>query len=241
MLEIEGLLKDGKTKRIYATSDPDRAVLYFKDEAIAFHGLKRGRILGKGEVNNQICRHIFTMLGAHGIANHFVEQLDARQSLVKRCEMIPLTVTVRNVAAGSLTQRLGIPLGQVLTPKVVEFHLRNPKMDHPLINNTHIEAMGIATRAEAEQMRETALRINDLLRSYMLEIGVELIDLKLRFGRFHKELLVADEISPDTARFWDVQTHEALDLDRFREDMGNAEDAYQELLHRMMGGERAEQ
>ena len=237
MLEIGKLLKDGKTKRIYATNDPDRAVLYFKDEAIAFHGLKRGRILGKGEVNNQICRHIFSMLEARGIPNHFVEQLDVRQSLVKRCEMIPLTVTVRNVAAGSLSQRLGIPHGQILRPRVVEFHLRNPKADNPLINMTHIEAMGLAARPEGEYMRETALAINDLLRSYMQEIGVELIDLKLRFGRFHRELLVADEISPDTARFWDAQTHEPLDIDRFREDLGNAEDGYQELLHRMMGGE----
>ena len=238
MLEIVGLLKDGKTKRIYTTNDPDQAVLYFKDEAIAFHGLKRGRILGKGEVNNSICENLFTRLTEHGIDNHFIERLDSRQSLVKRCDMIPLTVTIRNVAAGSLTQRLGIPQGTVLEPKVVEFHLRNAAQDHPLINFTHIEAMSIATRAEAESMRETAMRINQLLAEYMAEIGVQLIDLKIRFGRFHGKLLVADEISPDTARFWDMHTHEPLDIDRFREDLGNTEDGYQDLLHRMMGSER---
>jgi len=234
-VNIGKLLKDGKTKRIYETDNPDEAVLYFKDEAIAFNGLKRGRILGKGEVNNEICAYIFPRLTEYGIPNHFIRRLDQRQSLVKRCQMIPISVIVRNVAAGSLTERLGIPQGTQLKPKVVEFHLRNTLADHPLINFSHIDAMGLATREETELMREEALHINELLHKLMKEVGVELIDLKLRFGRFHGQLLVADEITPDTCRLWDAVTHEPMDIDRFREDMDDVAGGYQELLHRMMG------
>lgn len=229
------LLIEGKSKRVYATDDPQTAIVYFKDEAMAFHGLKRGRILGKGEVNNAVCEHIFTLLAEHGVENHFIRRLDARQSLVKRVEMIPVAVKVRNRVAGSLARRIGYPIGTPMMPPVVEYSLRDDELDNPLINFTHIEAMHLATHEEMAQINRTALRVNEILTDFMREIDVELIDFKLEFGRFDGRVLVADEISPDTSRFWDARTHEPLDIDRFRRDLGNVEQAYQELLHRMMG------
>lgn len=238
MLEIGELLKEGKSKRIYATNDPETAVIYFKDEALAYHGLKRGRILGKGEVNNQVCKHIFTLLEEHGVKTHFVRQLDERQSVVKRLEMIPLGVKVRNLCAGSLTERVGLPVGTRLDPPVCEVTLKDDELDNPLINLSHVRALGIATAEEFYHIRATALEVNRILSAYMQKIGIELIDFKLEFGRYHGEILVADEITPDTARFWDMRTHECLDIDCFRRDLGDAEQAYQEVLHRMMGEDR---
>ena len=238
MLEIGELLKEGKSKRIYATNDPEMAVIYFKDEALAYHGLKRGRILGKGEVNNQVCKHIFTLLEEHGVKTHFVRQLDERQSVVKRLEMIPLGVKVRNLCAGSLTERVGLPVGTRLDPPVCEVTLKDDELDNPLINLSHVRALGIATAEEFYHIRATALEVNRILSAYMQKIGIELIDFKLEFGRYHGEILVADEITPDTARFWDMRTHECLDIDCFRRDLGDAEQAYQEVLHRMMGEDR---
>lgn len=238
MLEIGELLKEGKSKRIYATNDPEAAVIYFKDEALAYHGLKRGRILGKGEVNNQVCKHIFTLLEEHGVKTHFVRQLDERQSVVKRLEMIPLGVKVRNLCAGSLTERVGLPVGTRLDPPVCEVTLKDDELDNPLINLSHVRALGIATAEEFYHIRATALEVNRILSAYMQKIGIELIDFKLEFGRYHGEILVADEITPDTARFWDMRTHECLDIDCFRRDLGDAEQAYQEVLHRMMGEDR---
>lgn len=238
MLEIGELLKEGKSKRIYATNDPETAVIYFKDEALAYHGLKRGRILGKGEVNNQVCKHIFTLLEEHGVKTHFVRQLDERQSVVKRLEMIPLGVKVRNLCAGSLTERVGLPVGTRLDPPVCEVTLKDDELDNPLINLSHVRALGIATAEEFYHIRATALEVNRILSAHMQKIGIELIDFKLEFGRYHGEILVADEITPDTARFWDMRTHECLDIDCFRRDLGDAEQAYQEVLHRMMGEDR---
>lgn len=235
MLEIGELLKEGKSKRIYATNDPETSIIYFKDEARAFHGLKRGRILGKGEVNNAVCKHIYTMLAEQGVENHFIRQMDARQSLVKRVEMIPLRVTVRNLCAGSLAERIGLPTGTRLEQPVCEVSLKDEERDNPLVNLSHVRALGIATAEEFNFIRATALKINEILSAYMREIGIELIDFKLEFGRYHGKIILCDEISPDTARFWDARTHESLDIDRFRRDMGNVEQAYQEVLHRMMG------
>ncbi|MBQ8555793.1 MAG: phosphoribosylaminoimidazolesuccinocarboxamide synthase [Clostridia bacterium] len=235
MVEIGKLLTEGKGKRVYATNDPDTAVVYYKDEAMAFHGLKRGRILGKGEVNNAITAHLLQMLGQHGIKTHFIEQIDARQSLVKRCKMIPLSVKVRNRVAGSLSKRIGFATGTKLDTPVVEFELRDEYLDNPLINGTHIQAMHLATNQETRFMVDTAMKVNEILSDYMADIGVELVDIKMEFGRFDGEILLADEISPDTARFWDARTHEPMDIDRFRRDLGNVEQAYQDLLHRMMG------
>ena len=235
MLQTGELIREGKTKRIYATDDPRLAVLYFKDEAMAYHGLKRGRILGKGEVNNQVCRTFFQLLTENGVPNHFVRQLDNRQSVIYRCDVIPVKVKVRNRVAGNLAERLELEEGRPLNPPVVEFLLKNSQAEDALINITHILAMRLATREEMDYITHTALRVNELISEYMREIGIEVIDFALEFGRFEGEILVADEISPDVARFWDLRTGERLDIDRFRRDLGDAEQAYQELLHRMMG------
>ena len=237
MLQPGDLIREGKSKRIYATNDPDLAIEYFKDDAIAYHGLKRGRILGKGEVNNSISKKFFSLLSEQGVPNHYVEAVDARSSLVRRCEMLPIGIKVRNRAAGSLAERLGITEGRPLQPPVVEYALRGNDSEDPLLNMTHILALRIATREEMDLATELALRVNRIISRYMREIGIEVVDFKLEFGRFHGQILVADEISPDVARFWDARTHEPLDFDRFRNDMGNTEQAYKELLHRMMGTE----
>lgn len=235
MVEMGNLLTEGKGKRVYATNEPDKAIVYFKDEAMAFHGLKRGRILGKGEVNNAVSRQFFQLLTKNGIENHYLEQLDSRQSLVRRVDIIPVAVKVRNRAAGSLAKRCGFPVGEKMNPTVVEFCLKDDYLDNPLVNSTHIQALKLATAEELREINATALRVNEILTEYMKEINIEVIDFKLEFGRFEGRILVADEISPDTARFWDARTHEPLDIDRFRRDLGNVEQAYQELLHRMMG------
>lgn len=235
MVEMGKLLTEGKGKRVYATNEPDKAIVYFKDEAMAFHGLKRGRILGKGEVNNAVSRQFFQLLTKNGIENHYLQQLDSRQSLVCRVEIIPVAVKVRNRAAGSLAKRCGFPVGEKMSPTVVEFCLKDDYLDNPLVNSTHIQALKLATAEELREINATALQVNDILTEYMKEINIEVIDFKLEFGRFDGRILVADEISPDTARFWDARTHEPLDIDRFRRDLGNVEQAYQELLHRMMG------
>ena len=237
MVEMGELLTEGKGKRVYATNAPDECLVYFKDEAMAFHGLKRGRILGKSEVNNAVCEHIFELLTQNGVENHYLRPVDARQSLCRRVEIIPVAVKVRNIVAGSLVRRIGYPMGTRLDPSVIECVLKNDELDSPLVNFTHIIAMKLATREEMEQICATALKVNTILSNYMREIGIEVIDFKLEFGRYHGKILVADEISPDTARFWDSKTHEPLDIDRFRRDLGNVEQAYQEVLHRMMGME----
>ena len=236
MPEIGMILREGKGKKVYATDDPDKAIVYFKDEAMAFHGLKRGRILGKGEVNNAVCEHLFSLLQENGIENHYIEKIDARHSLVKRCEMLPFFVKIRNRAAGQLAVRTGIPVGEKLDPVVVEYVIRDTDADvDPMINHTHIYAMKAATPEEMAQIDSICLKVNDLLMNYLKEINIELIDFKLEFGRYHGRIIVADEITPDTARFWDSSTHEPLDKDRFRRDMDNVAEAYQEVLHRMMG------
>ena len=236
MPEIKELIREGKGKRVYATDDPDLAVVYYKDEAMAFHGLKRGRILGKGEVNNAVCKHLFTLLKENGVENHFVRQLDARQSLVLRCEMLCFAVKVRNRVAGGMHERTGLPVGMKLDPPVLEFVLKDTDMDvDPLVNHTHLLAMKAATMEEIEEIRRLSKKINEVIAGYMSAINIELIDFKLEFGRYKGKILLADEISPDTARFWDSRTHEPLDIDRFRRDLGDVAEAYQEVLHRMMG------
>lgn len=237
--EIGSLIAEGKSKKVYSTSDPDKAVIYFKDEAMAFHGLKRGRIMGKGEVNNTICAHLFTLLKKEaGIDNHFISQLDARNSLVVRCSMIPFAVTVRNRVAGSLAERIDLPVGTVLRQPVVEYTLKRSTGEDTLINGTHIQALSLATPDELSTIYSESLRVNDFLTKYMKEINVEVIDFKLEFGRFNGKILLADEISPDSARFLDSKTNEPLGIDRFRRDLGNVEQAYQDILHRMMGLEK---
>ena len=236
MPEVKELIREGKGKRVYATEDPDLAIVYYKDEAMAFHGLKRGRILGKGEINNAICQHLFTLLKNQGVENHFVRKLDARQSLVLRCEMMPFAIKVRNRVAGGMHVRTGLPVGMKLDPPVLEFVLKESEMDtDALVNHTHLLAMKAATMEEITEIRRLSRRINEVLSAYMSEIRIELIDFRLEFGRYKGKILLADEISPDTARFWDSSTHEPLDIDRFRRDLGDVKEAYQEVLHRMMG------
>lgn len=235
MVEIGKLLTEGKGKRLYATSDPKTAVIYFKDEARAYHGLKRGRILGKGEVNNAVCAHLYQMLAEKGIENHFIEKLDARQSLIKRCETIPVSIKVRNRVAGSLGARIGLETGTKLDHTVVEMVLHDEYLENPVINETHILALHLATLDEIHFMIETSLKINEILTEYMADIGVELVDFKLEYGRYEGRVLLVDEIDADSSRFWDARTHEPMDIDRFRRDLGNVEQAYQDLLHRMMG------
>ena len=236
MPEIRELIREGKGKRVYATDDPDLAVVYFKDEAMAYHGLKRGRILGKGEINNAICQHLFTLLSEQHVENHFVRKLDPRQSLVLRCEMMSFAVKIRNRVAGGMHVRTGLPVGMKLEQPVIEFVLKDSEMDvDALVNHTHLLAMKAATMEEIETIRAQSRRINDILSAYMSEINIELIDYRIEFGRFKGKILLADEISPDTARFWDSSTHEPLDIDRFRRDLGDVKEAYQEVLHRMMG------
>ena len=212
-------------------------VLYnYKDEAMAFHGLKRGRILGKGEINNAICEHLFTLLEDQGVKTHFVRQLDARQSLVYRCDMMVFAVKIRNRVAGSMHTRTGLPVGMKLEQPVIEFCLKDSEMDtDALVNHTHLLAMKAATMEEINEIRVLCKRINEILSAYMSEINIELIDFRIEFGRFKGKILLADELSPDKARFWDSRTHEPLDIDRFRRDLGGVTEAYQEVLHRMMG------
>lgn len=235
MTEKGILLREGKGKRLYTTDDPDQVIICFKDEAIAYHGLKRGRILGKGEVNNAICSHLYPMLAEHGIRTHFIRQLGPRESLALRCQMIPIAVKVRNRAAGSLSERFDLPVGQKMDPCVLEMYLRDEDDSHPILNTWHILALKLCTEDEVKQMVEISLKVNEILTAYLNEVDIDLIDFKLEFGRYHGQILLADEITPDTARFWDAKTHEPLDIDRFRQDMGDVAEGYQEVLHRMMG------
>ena len=235
MASITDPISEGKSKRIYATENPDEAIVFYKDEAIAFHGLKRGRIIGKGEINNLICEYLFTLLTNKGIPNHFIRRIDDRRTLVKRVEMVPVVVKVRNIVAGSLMKRTGYPEGTHLRNTVIEYCLKDSDLEDPLLNLTHITAMSLATPQEIHRMEELSLQVNRLLIECLAEINIELIDFKLEFGRFKGEILLADDISPDTCRFWDARTHEPLDIDRFRHDLGDVEEAYREVLHRLTG------
>ena len=235
MSNITNMIAEGKGKRLYATENPDEAVIYYRDETFAFHGLKRGRIIGKGEINNLICEYMFTLLTEKGVPNHFIRRIDNRCSLIKRVEIIPFTVTVRNIAAGSLARRIGLPDGTRLRNPVIEFNLKNEELEDSLLNITHITALDLATTAEVKQIEMMSRRVNEILTECMKGIGIELIDFKMEFGRCNGEILLADEVSPDTCRFWDANTHEPLDLDRFRHDLGDVEEAYREVLHRLTG------
>ena len=235
MSEITTMIAEGKGKRLYATENPDEAVVYYRDETFAFNGLKRGRIIGKGEINNLICEYIFTLLTEKGVPNHFIRRIDNRCSLVRRVEIIPFTVTVRNIAAGSLAKRIGYPDGTKLQNTVIEFNLKDPELSENIVNHTHITAMGLATPEEIRRVEEMSLMVNEIVRECMKGINIELVDFKLEFGRYKGEILLADEVSPDNCRFWDASTHEPMDLDRFRHDLGDVAEAYQEILHRLTG------
>jgi phosphoribosylaminoimidazole-succinocarboxamide synthase len=230
------MLYEGKAKRLYETDDKDLYIVSYKDDATAFNGKKRGSILGKGAVNNKVTNHMMQLLEGEGIPTHFVTQLSDTDTLVKAVTIIPLEVIVRNIAAGSLSSRLGLEEGVHLATPVLEFCYKRDDLDDPMVNMYHIKALSLATDEQVQQITSYALRINEILCSYLRDLGITLVDFKLEFGMTSSgQLLLSDEISPDTCRFWDTKTNKKLDKDRFRRDLGDVEAAYQELLSRLMG------
>jgi phosphoribosylaminoimidazole-succinocarboxamide synthase len=226
-------LYEGKAKKVYATDDPNYCIVDYKDDATAFNGQKKGTIVGKGVVNNKMSNYMFKLLEEKGIKTHFVEELSDRETLVKKVEIVPLEVIVRNKAAGSLAQRLGLPEGTPMKSTVLEFSYKNDELGDPMVNEYHILAADFATKEEVDTISAMALKINEILKEFFLSVNIELIDFKLEFGRCADGIILADEISPDTCRFWDVNTHEKLDKDRFRRDLGGVEEAYAEVMKRI--------
>lgn len=234
-MEKRELLYSGKAKEVYTTDDPSLCVVYFRDSATAFNAQKKGEIAGKGELNNLISTHFLRLLEAHGVETHFVSHLGPREMLVWRLEIIKVEVVVRNIAAGSLSQRLGLPEGTQLARPVLEYYYKDDALGDPLVNDYHIQALGWANPDEMSAIAATALRVNDILRPALSAIDLLLVDFKLEFGRFAGRVLLGDEISPDTCRFWDAKTKEKLDKDRFRRDLGGVLEAYQEIYQRLRG------
>lgn len=231
-------LYEGKAKRVYETEDPNLLIVSYKDDATAFNGLKKGTIEGKGVINNQMSNRLMMRLAKAGVPNHFVEELSERETLVRRVQIVPLEVIVRNIAAGSFSKRYGVDEGVVFDEPTVEYSYKNDALGDPLLNTSHALALGVATKEEIETIRRYALKVNEFLKAFWLECGVILVDFKLEFGRTAEgEIILADEISPDTCRLWDAKTHEKLDKDRFRRDLGGVEDAYQEIMKRLMAHE----
>ncbi|MDU2065265.1 MAG: phosphoribosylaminoimidazolesuccinocarboxamide synthase [Sporomusaceae bacterium] len=228
-------LYEGKAKCVFQAENPDEYVVYFKDDATAFNGEKKGTIANKGVLNNKISTFFFELLSKEGIHHHFVKQLSDREMLVKKLEILPVEVVVRNIAAGSLAKRIGWEEGRKMPTTIVEMYYKNDDLGDPLINDFHIAAMGLATPEQVKTMEDMALKINKILTDYLKEKKIELIDFKLEFGTHKGEVLLGDEISPDTCRFWDSETKQKLDKDRFRRDLGNVEDAYKEVLKRLTG------
>ena len=222
-----------KQKKIYATEKADEVIVYYKDDATAFNGEKKGQIEEKGVLNNSITSMIFEMLNENGIKTHFIEKLSEREQLCKKVEIVPLEVIVRNVAAGSMAKRLGLEEGFELKTTVFELSYKDDSLGDPLINDYHAVGIGATTFEELNKIYEMTAKINDLLKEFFIKQNIRLIDFKLEFGRYNGEILLADEISPDTCRFWDATTGEKLDKDRFRRDLGNVKDAYVEILNRI--------
>lgn len=227
------MLYEGKAKKVYTTDVDDVLIVDYKDDATAFNGEKKGTIVGKGVVNNRMTNHIFRMLEEKGIPTHYVEELSDRETAVKKVEIVPLEVIVRNVAAGSFSKKLGIEEGFRLLVPTLEFSYKNDDLGDPMINDYYAIAIGAATREEIDRITELVFKINDILVAYFAEKNIDLIDFKVEFGRYKGEIILADEISPDTCRFWDSTTHEKLDKDRFRRDLGRVEEAYEEIYRRL--------
>ena len=232
-MEKREQLYEGKAKKVFATDDPNMVIVSYKDDATAFNGQKKGTIDGKGSINNQMSNLLFELLEKNGIHTHFVKELNDRETLVKKVEIVPLEVIVRNVGAGSFAKRMGIEEGRTLKCPTVEFSYKNDALGDPFINHWYALALNLATEEEIEKITETAFAVNEVLRNFFAAAGIELIDFKLEFGRFDGKILLADEISPDPCRLWDSKTKEKLDKDRFRRDMGGAEEAYQEVFSRI--------
>ena len=229
-------LYEGKAKKVFKTDDPELYIVDYKDDATAFNGEKKGTIVGKGVINNRVTNHLMKMLESKGIPTHFVKEISERETVVKKVSIVPLEVIVRNIAAGSLSKRLGLPEGTKLAKTVLEYSYKNDELGDPFINEYHVMAMNLATTEELRTIDRYALKVNEILTDYLKDAGIELIDFKLEFGRLSDGTIVlADEISPDTCRFWDSKTGEKLDKDRFRRDLGNVEGAYQEVMRRLLG------
>ncbi|MCR4882384.1 MAG: phosphoribosylaminoimidazolesuccinocarboxamide synthase [Clostridiales bacterium] len=227
-------LYEGKAKKVFATDDPNLVIVDYKDDATALNGKKRGTISGKGAINNMMTNLLMKMIEKNGVPTHFVEEISDRETVVKKVTIVPLEVIVRNVAAGSLSKRLGIPEGTPMRKPVIEYCYKCDALDDPMVNEYHIAAMGWATDEEMKKIAEYALKVNKLLIRFFKEVNVELIDFKLEFGvTADGTLVLADEISPDTCRFWDATTHEKLDKDRFRRDMGGVVETYEEMARRL--------
>ncbi|WP_434309479.1 phosphoribosylaminoimidazolesuccinocarboxamide synthase [Hominifimenecus sp. rT4P-3] len=226
-------LYEGKAKKVYTTDVEDVLIVDYKDDATAFNGLKKGSIVGKGVINNRMSNHMFQILEKAGVPTHLVEELSDRETAVKKVEIVPLEVIVRNVAAGSFSKKLGVEEGTRLLSPTLEFSYKNDELGDPFINDYYALALGLATKEEIDRISELAFRINEVMKAYFAECGIDLIDFKVEFGRYHGEIILADEISPDTCRFWDSKTHEKLDKDRFRRDLGNVEGAYHEVFKRI--------
>jgi len=228
-------LYEGKAKKVYATDNPDEFLVYFKDDATAFNGEKKGTIVNKGVLNNKISTFFFELLSKQGIDHHFIRQVSDREMLVKKLSILPIEVVMRNIAAGSLAKRIGWEEGRKLPIPIVELYYKNDDLGDPLINEYHARAMGLASDEELKIIQQYGLKINEILSKYLQEKNLELIDFKLEFGLYHGQVLLGDEISPDTCRFWDSETGQKLDKDRFRRDLGNVEEAYKEVLFRLTG------
>ena len=232
-VDARELLYEGKAKKLFATGDPKLLLQYFKDDATAFNAKKRGTIREKGVLNNAISEVFFRLLADAGVPTHFVRRLDDRHMLVKRLEIVPVEVVVRNVVAGSLARRLGMEEGRVLPSPIVEFYYKSDPLDDPMINEWHVLVFGMATKAELDRMVELTLKTNAVLQPFLAARGIVLVDMKLEFGRHDGQIVLGDEICPDTCRFWDSSSGEKMDKDRFRRDLGGVEEAYQEIARRV--------
>jgi phosphoribosylaminoimidazole-succinocarboxamide synthase len=229
-------LYEGKAKKVFKTSEPEKYWIEYKDDATAFNGEKKGQIAGKGTLNNEISAIFLSLLKEKGVENHFIKRISSTEQIVQQVEIIPIEIVVRNIAAGSLAKRLGWEEGKELPEAIVEFYYKNDELGDPLINNDHIAILGLASEPELVELRKQALKVNEILKEYLLYKEIILVDYKLEFGKTPAgTIILADEISPDTCRFWDADTKEKLDKDRFRRDLGNVEGAYQEILRRIGG------
>ena len=227
-------LYEGKAKKVYATDDPELVIVSYKDDATALDGLKKGTVAGKGVVNNKMSNFLCRLLESRGVNTHYVKELSDRETLVKKVSIVPLEVIIRNISAGSFAKRYGVEEGIVFDEPTIEFSYKNDDLHDPLINSYHALALGLATEEEINTIKETAFKINGILKEYFLTLNVKLVDFKLEFGRTSDgTVILADEISPDTCRFWDADTNEKLDKDRFRRDMGGVEEAYAEMMKRV--------
>mgnify|MGYP000537268679 CR=1 FL=1 len=235
-MEKKELLYEGKAKKVYATDDPEVLYVSYKDDATAFNGLKKGTILGKGAINNRVTNYMMQMLEKQGVPTHLVQELSERDTLVKKVTIVPLEVIIRNISAGSFAKRYGVEEGIVFDEPTIEFSYKNDELGDPLINAYHARALGLATWEEIDTIKKLAFRVNDIMKAFFKGLKVDLVDFKLEFGRTSGgTIILADEISPDTCRFWDSETHEKLDKDRFRRDLGGVEDAYKEMMKRILG------